>query len=213
MPAFRALPSLSRAALAALISLSTQTALAQQRQPQPQLVESVEVRGIRRHRTADILGHVKTRPGDPYDHEQVMRDFQTLVGLGFFDRRNSRVIVETGLRGGAEVSFELQELPVIESVKFEGLKLRDERALLEGLRRRKLEVDGGSVYEPDKITRAVDAMKELLRQRGWRRVGVEIRDERVAIDSVRLTFVVSGLPPMSSPPKRLDKFRRPDAVA
>lgn len=215
MPALRALPLLRRAALAALISASAQTIFAQQQQRQssPRLVESVNVVGNRRLTDAEILKHVKTRAGNPYDPEQVQRDLQTLVNLGVFDRRIARVVVETGQRGGVEVFFMMRELTVIEAVKFEGLRRGDERALLEGLRRRSLAVGGGSVYEVDKIKQAMDAMKELLLRRGWLRVGVEARTEEVSATSVKLTFVVSGLPPTSPRPKRLDRFRRPDAVA
>ena len=216
MPAVRALPLLRRAALAALLFSTTPTSFAQQQPPRQQppiLVESVNVMGNRRLTREEIFKHVKTRPGDHYDDQQVQRDLQTLVGLGVFDRRTTRVFTELGLRGGVEVSFEVQELPVIESVKFEGLRRVDEGALIEGLRRRSLAVDGGSVYEPDKITRAVDAMKELLRGRGWRRVEVVTRVDQTAINSVKLTFVVSGLPPRSQPPKRLDGPRRRVAIA
>lgn len=213
MPATRALPLLCCAAFAALIFPAAQTVSAQQQGPPPQLVESVNIVGNRLLTDAEILKHVKTRAGDPYDQEQVQRDLQTLVNLGVFDRRLARVVIETGRRGGVEVFFVVRELTIIEAVKFEGLRRGDERPLLEGLRRRSLEVGGGSVYEVDKIKRAMDAMKELLLRRGWLRVGVEARIEEVSATSVKLTFVVSGLPPMSPRPKRLDRFRRPDAIA
>ena len=218
MPALRALPFLRLAALAALIFPATQTAFAQQqgrRQPPPQLVESVNITGLRLRARAELLSHVETKPGDPYDFEQMMRDFQTLMNLDFFDRRVSRVVTETGQRGGVEIFFELQELPVIASVRFEGLAGADDRPLLEGLRRRGLPVDGGSAYEPDKIARAMEAVRELLRGSGWGNVEVHTRVKVITTTSVELTFVVTGLPPKKLPePKRLDRpARRPDAIA
>lgn len=213
MLSLRPLLFLRCAALAALIFPATRTAFEQQ-QPQPQLVESVNVTGIRRRKSADLLSQIKTRPGDPYDHEQAVRDFQTLMNLGLFDRRTSRVVFETGQRGGVEIFFELRELPLIESVKFEGLRRADVAALLEGLRRRKLALDGGGgVYEPEKIAKAINVMDELLYRRGWREVKIETRVEQIASDSVKLTFVVSGRPPMNVLPKRLDRPARRDAIA
>ena len=172
------------------------------------------VTGIRRLTGGEIFRHIKTRPGEPYDPEQTQRDLQALAGLGVFDRRGLRVVTETGQRGGVVVSFEVRELPVIASVKFEGLRSGDERPLLEGLRRRRLEVDGRSVYEQDKIARAMGAIKELLRGRGWRSVEVQTRVNVVSSTSVELTFVVTGLPPKKrAEPKRLDRpARRPDAI-
>lgn len=219
MLSVRSLPFLRCAALAALIFPATQTAFARQqrRQPQPQhqpqLVESINVVGNRRLTDTEILKHVKTRAGDPYDPGQVQHDLQTLINLGIFDRRLARVFIGTGQRGGVEVFFVMRELTVIEAVKFEGLRRADERALLEELRRRSLEVSGGSVYDPDKIREAMDAMKELLLRRGWLRAGVEARMEEVTTTSVKLTFVVNGVPPTSPRPKKSDKPGRRDAIA
>lgn len=217
MPTLRPLMSLRCAALATLIFPVMQTIFArqQQRGQQPtRLVESVNVVGNRRLTDAEILKHVKTRAGDPYDPEQVQRDLQTLAGLGVFDRRLARVFIEAGQRGGVELFFVMRELSVIEAVKFEGLRRGDERALSEELRRRSLGVDAGSVYEPDKIRNAMDAMKELLLRRGWLRAGVEARVEEVTATSVKLTFVVNGLPPKRRPdPKKSDRLGRRDATA
>ena len=47
--------------------------IAQQTQPQ-RLVENVDIIGNRRLRKDDILYYIQTRPGDPYNVEQVQRD-------------------------------------------------------------------------------------------------------------------------------------------
>ncbi|HEY6122752.1 MAG TPA: response regulator, partial [Pyrinomonadaceae bacterium] len=44
-------------------------------QQNQRLVESVEITGNRRLRRDDILYYVQTRPGDPYNEQQVQRDF------------------------------------------------------------------------------------------------------------------------------------------
>ena len=53
--------------------------IAQQTQPPPQqqrLVESVDIIGNRRLRKDDILYYIQTRPGDPYNVDQVQRDYR-----------------------------------------------------------------------------------------------------------------------------------------
>lgn len=211
----RVLPLLRLAALAALIVSAAQAAFPQQRQRQPssQLVESVEVAGVRRLTREEIFRHIKTRPGEPYDPEQVQRDLQALAGLGVFDRRSLRVVTEVGPRGGVEVSFEVMELPVIESVEFQGVPADDERLLRRTLRRRSFAVHGGGVYDRDKVGRAAEAVKELLRGRGWRDVEVQLRVEQNAAGSIKIVFAVRGQPSMNRPPKRLDRPGRRDAVA
>lgn len=218
MPNLRRLRPL---ALAALIFPATPTAFARQQQRQQtqphrqsQLVESINITGLRLHARAGLLSRVETRLGDPFNREQVMRDFQTLLNLGLFDRRASRVVFETGLRGGVEIFFELRELPVVESVKFEGLRAGDRLLLREGLRRKGLEVRVGAVLDADKLTAAVAEMERLLRGRGWHNVSVGTRTDQITAASVRLTFAVSGLPPKRRPDrKRSDRLGRRDAIA
>lgn len=212
MPALRAFAHLRCAALAALIFASAQTAFAQQ-QP-PQLVESVVVVGNRRLTREEIFRHIKTRPGEPYGPEQVQRDLQTLAGLGVFDPRSLRVSTALGPRGGVEVSFVVWELPLVESVRIEGLRAGDEWQLRDVLRRKGMEVRAGGVLDGDKLTKAVAEMERLLRGRGWHNVVVETRTEQVSATSVRLTFVVRGLPPKKRlDRKKSDRLGRQDAVA
>lgn len=215
MPVLRRLRPLALAAIAALIFAAAHAAFAQQRsQPSPQLVESVEVMGNRRHAREELFRHIKTQPGDPFDEAQMLRDFQALLGLGHFDRRGSRVFTETGHRGGVVVVFEMWELPLIESVAFEGLPDDDVRALRDGLRRRGLEMRAGIVFNVDRLNEAVRVIERVLRVRGWYNVVVEVRDEEVSATSVRLTFVVRGLPPEKRfAPKKSDKLRRRDTLA
>lgn len=74
------------------------------------LIEVVEITGVRSRGSQEIMAHLKTRPGEPYRQEQVMADFHSLLALGFFDRKESRVRIEDGIRGGINVVFELAEL-------------------------------------------------------------------------------------------------------
>jgi TonB family protein len=75
------------------------------------LIERLEITGLRSRGSQEIMAHLKTRPGEPCRQEQVMADLQSLLALGFLDRKESRVRVEEGVRGGVNVVFELVELP------------------------------------------------------------------------------------------------------
>jgi len=74
------------------------------------LVEGVEITGLRSKSSQEIMAHLKTRAGEPYRQELVTADLQSLLALGFFDKRESRVRIEDGIRGGINVVFELAEL-------------------------------------------------------------------------------------------------------
>src|SRR2546423_14773894 len=104
--------------------------IAQQTQPPQKIVESVDIIGNRRLRKDDILYYIQTRPGDPYNVEQVQRDYQTLLSLTFFDKTATRVLTETGPRGGVNIIFEVKELPIIRDLTFEGLHSVQESDIL-----------------------------------------------------------------------------------
>ena len=77
-------------------------------QQSQRLVESVDITGNRRLRKDDILYWVQTRPGDPFNEQQVQRDLQAILALGFFDKTATRVLTEEGARGGINVIFEVK---------------------------------------------------------------------------------------------------------
>jgi len=155
--------------------------VAQETQPQAQrLVESVDITGNRRLRKDDILYYVQTRPGDPYNEAQVQRDYQTLLSLTFFDKTKTRVLTETGPRGGVNVIFEVSELPIIRDLTFDGLKSVAESDVLKAFRERRVGVSKESIYDPVKVRNAIRVIKELLAEGGHPNATVTERTEEVS---------------------------------
>src|SRR6185436_2375070 len=169
--------------------LSPGRVLAQQTQPQ-RLVESVDIIGNRRLRKDDILYYIQTRPGDPYNVDQVQRDYQTLLSLAFFDKTATRVFTENGVRGGVNVIFEVKELPIIRDLTFEGLGSVQESDVLKAFRERRVGVSKESVYDPVKVRNAMRVIKELLSEGGHPNATVEERTEEVSATSLAITFHV-----------------------
>jgi len=173
--------------LASMVS-SPRVVAAQQSQ---RLVESVDITGNRRLRKDDILYWVQTRPGDPFNQEQVQRDLQTILGLGFFDKTATRVLTEEGARGGINVIFEVKELPIIRDLQFEGLKSVPESDVLKAFRERRVGISKESIYDPVKARNAIRVLKELLAARGRPNATIEERREEVSNTSTALTFVIN----------------------
>src|SRR5688572_9278453 len=155
------------------------------------LVESVDITGNRRLRKDDILYYVQTRPGDPYNEQQVQRDLQAIIALGFFDKTATRVLTEEGARGGINVIFEVNELPIIRDLQFEGLKSVPESDVLKAFRERRVGISKESIYDPVKARTAVRVLKELLSARGHPNATIEERREEVSNTSTALTFVIN----------------------
>ncbi|HZE64102.1 MAG TPA: outer membrane protein assembly factor BamA [Pyrinomonadaceae bacterium] len=173
--------------LASIVSVPRST-FAQQNQ---RLVESVDITGNRRLRKDDILYNVQTRPGDPYNEQQVQRDLQAILALGFFDKTKTRVLTEEGARGGINVIFEVLELPIIRDLQFEGLKSVPESDVLKAFRERRVGVSKESIYDPVKARNAIRVLKELLAAHGHPNATIEQRREEVSNTSVALTFVIN----------------------
>src|SRR5258705_240062 len=130
--------------LSGIIGIATlffafETTQAQQQQS-VRTVEEVQIIGRRRLRQEDILYYVQTRAGDPFNPQQIERDLQTLLSLGFFDKVKSRVYTEEGPRGGVVVIFQVSELPIIRDLQFEGLHSLAESDILKTFRERRVGV-------------------------------------------------------------------------
>ena len=178
------------AGLTAIVATTT-SVIAQQTQTQTQsqrLVENVDIIGNRRLRKDDILYYIQTRAGDPYNEDQIQRDYQTLLSLTFFDKTATRVFTENGVRGGVNVIFEVKELPIIRDLTFEGLSSVQESDVLKAFRERRVGVSKESIYDPVKVRFAIRTIKEMLSAAGHPNATVEERTEEVSATSLAITF-------------------------
>src|SRR6476619_4633580 len=160
-------------------------------QPQQRVVENVDVTGNRRLRKDDILYWVQTRAGDVYNVDQVERDFQAILALGFFDKTATRVLTETGPRGGVNIVFEVKELPIIRDLIFEGLSSVPESDVLKAFRERRVGVSKESVYDPVKARAAIRVLKELLAAKGHPNATITQRTDEFSATSTALTFLIN----------------------
>jgi len=154
------------------------------------LVEAVEVVGNRRLSAKDILAHIKTQPGEPFTFEQCNRDLEELLGLGVFNKLETRVVSEPGVRGGVVVIFEVVELPLLLEVKFSNLRGIDESKVLRVFREKDIHLVKDAVYDPVKVRAARRVLQELLASHGWPNAVVTIRSE-IGGSYVSIQFEIS----------------------
>src|SRR5258705_3722179 len=190
MHLYRGLLLIFVSGLVLLHSISVPRRVDAQQQGQ-RLVESVDVWNNRRLRKDDILYYVQTRPGDPYNEQQVQRDLLTLLQLGFFDKTATRVLTEEGARGGVDFVFEVKALPIIRDLQFEGLKSVPESDVLKTFRERRVGVSKESIYDPVKARNAIRVLKELLAAKGHPNATVTQRTDEVSVTSTALTFLIN----------------------
>ena len=157
---------------------------------QQQLVESVDIQGNRRLRDDDLLYYIKTRAGDIYNQAQVENDLQQLLSLNFFDKVETRVFTEPGVRGGVNVIFEVKELPIIRDLQFEGLKAVPESDVLKAFREQRVGISKEAVYNPVNAQKGIRVIRELLASKGYPNAKVAVKDEDVSATSTAITFDV-----------------------
>jgi outer membrane protein insertion porin family len=155
------------------------------------LVENVDIQGNRRLRDEDLLYWVQTRAGDVFNPQQVERDYQTLLNLGFFDPTESRVLTQDGPRGGVEIIFQVKELPIIRDIQFEGLKSVPESDVLKAFREQRVGVSKEAVYDPVKVNNAMRVLKELLAEKGHPNATIQPRLDEVSATSTAIAFVIN----------------------
>jgi len=156
------------------------------------LVETIEVMGNRRFSDKDILKHIKTLPGQPYSEKQMQLDLQAILALGVFNKIQSRVSVEEGVRGGVIVIFEVVEMPIIKDVKFEGLRNIQEVEIVAVLRQKKINIGKGAVFDPVQIRKATQIISKFLTSRYWSNVTVTTREDMRTSTEVSLTLIIEG---------------------
>ena len=74
------------------------------------VIEDIEIRGYRTVTSEEIRKNIQSKPGDPYDPEQVKRDFEKVLDMGIFDKAECKLKTEKGVRGGVIVIFLLKEI-------------------------------------------------------------------------------------------------------
>jgi outer membrane protein insertion porin family len=152
------------------------------------LIEEIEIRGNRRIPRDKILAVIKSRPGDPYNAEQARRDLEAIFSLGVFDPLGTKMLEETGPRGGRIIVFTVKEYPLIRDLRFEGLRSVSEDELVARLKERKVELVRESPLTSEKISVAKKIIGELLAEKGRTRATITVWVEEISAVTVAVIF-------------------------
>jgi outer membrane protein insertion porin family len=153
-----------------------------------QIVEEVDIQGNRRLRDEDLLYYIRTRRGDVYDPAALERDLRELLSLNFFDKAETRVLTEPGVRGGVNVIFQVKEWPIIRDLQFKGAKAITESDILKEFREKRVGISKEAVYDPVKARAGTRVLREMLASRGYPNAEVSIAEEEVSATSIAVTY-------------------------
>ncbi len=159
--------------------------------PSSQVIEAIEFRGARRVPQDTLRAMILSRVGDVLNEETLRRDFMILWNTGRFD--DIRLESEPG-KTGLIIRFVVTERRVVRSITYEGIHSVTVSEILDRFKERRVGLSVESQYDPDKVQRAVVALKEFLSERGRQYATVEPQIEQIPPSSLKVTFNVNEGP-------------------
>jgi len=159
--------------------------------PGGEVIEAIDFTGARRVPQDTLKAMISEKAGDPYSEEALRRDFSYLWNQGRFD--DIRVETEQG-KNGIIIHWILTERRVIRSIDYTGIHSVTVSEILDRFKERKVGLSVESQYDPDKVQRAVVALKEFLSERGHQYATVEPRIEQIPPSSLKVTFAINEGP-------------------
>jgi outer membrane protein insertion porin family len=160
-------------------------------QETPQRIEDIRIIGNRRIPESTILYYVQSNENDPYNEQQILRDYRSLLNTNFFS--DARVLVEEGDTGYI-VLFEVTERPLVRRMEYEGMKSFKESDVLEKFRDLRVGMTMDSPFDEARLPRARKAIRLLLDLNGRPLGTVDIDVEPITASAVRLVFRIDEGP-------------------
>jgi outer membrane protein insertion porin family len=159
--------------------------------PIEDVIEDIVFRGSRRVPQETLRATIASRKGDKLDEDALHRDFMQLWNSARFD--DISLQKEPG-KSGWIITFVLTERRVVRSIKYDGNKSLTISEILDRFKDRRVGLSVESQYDPNKVQRATNVLKEYLAERGRQYATVEPEVRQIPPSSLEITFKISEGP-------------------
>jgi len=159
--------------------------------PAEDVIEAIEFRGSRRVPQDTLKALIITKKGDKYSEDSLNRDFMALWNTARFD--DIRLEREAG-RTGWVIRFVVTERRVVRSIKYDGMKSVTVSEILDRFKERKVGLQVEQQYDPNKVQRAANVLKEYLSERGRQFATVTPEIRQIPPSSLEVNFRVAEGP-------------------
>ncbi len=159
--------------------------------PVEDVIEAIEFRGSRRVPQDTLRALIVSRKGDRVDEDTLHRDFMALWNSGRFD--DISLQREAGTTGWI-IRFMLTERRVVRSIKYEGMKSITVSEILDRFKDRRVGLSVETQYDPNRVQRATNVLKEFLAERGRQFANVEPDVRQIPPSSLEVVFRVNEGP-------------------
>lgn len=175
-----------RVAMLALCCSATLVAWAQS-----DVISQIRVIGNRRIPREAIVARLFTHVGDPYNQEEIERDFNSLWNTGYFEDLK---IARKNTPKGIILYIIVREKPTIRAINYKGLKSVSVSDVLARFKKENVGLTPESQYDPARLARATDVIRELLAEHGHQFAKVKTDIKTIPPSSVNVDFIIDEGP-------------------
>lgn len=151
----------------------------------------IRVIGNREIPKETILARMFSRVNEAYDPLTVERDFNSLWNTGYFEY--VRIDKEQTPKG-IILNVYVTEKPTIREINYKGLNSVTVSDVLDRFKKEKVGISVESKYDPTRIARAVDVLKEMLSEHGHQFATIKPEIKKVPPAGVEVNFIVKEGP-------------------
>jgi len=158
---------------------------------QSDVISQITVTGNRRIPAETIKARIFTKPGDIYDPAALERDFNSLWNTGYFEDIK---FLRQQTPKGWEIIVQVKEKPTIREINYTGLSSVSNSDVLDRFKQEKVGLTVESQYDPTRLKKAENAIKNLLAEHGRQFATIRTEVRQIPPAAVGITFVIKEGP-------------------
>jgi outer membrane protein insertion porin family len=158
---------------------------------QNDVISEINVTGNRRIPAETVRARIFTKPGDIYDAAALERDFNSLWNTGYFE--DIKFLREQTPKGW-RIIVQVKEKPTIREINYVGLSSVSNSDVLDRFKQEKVGLTVESQYDPTRIKKAENSIKQLLSEHGRQFATIRTEVRQIPPAAVGITFVVKEGP-------------------
>ncbi|MEJ2369036.1 MAG: POTRA domain-containing protein, partial [Acidobacteriota bacterium] len=162
-------------------------------------IEKIILEGNQRLTRDAFMALTSIRPGDVYDPQQIIKEYNKIWKSGLFD--DLSVDVKDG-KTGKILIWHIKERPIIATVEFKGSKKLTSSTVLDELKKNDAEIKTGTVLDYDKIKRTESALRYMAAEKGFPDAEITSEIHNLGPSQVSVIFHVK-----QGPKARIDKVK------
>ena len=158
---------------------------------QNDVISEINVTGNRRIPAETVRARIFSKPGDIYDAAALERDFNSLWNTGYFE--DIKFLREQTPKGW-RIIVQVKEKPTIREINYVGLSSVSNSDVLDRFKQEKVGLTVESQYDPTRIKKAENSIKQLLSEHGRQFATIRTEVRQIPPAAVGITFVVKEGP-------------------